>query len=328
MPRTYDSEPEEGDDLSELESELESSEDPICIAVIYFRILLLVPLTEVLHGIVYVGQSVSGKFDTAEEVAKSRWGDENSESKQKDKDVGLPAALATFGPGAFVDTIKESKRGPRSKVQKWANEREIFWIKELGGTLVDMKKRMRQTLNILPGGKGGCSGHYAQDATRSFLFSIFKEEMEAYVLMNGDSLVPSSYVSPSGYNLGKNLSAVRRNGVFWKGHPLEGERVEWLESLPKWTWSCYDSAWETFKEEMQAYVDENGTSLVPRNIRLSVCVQARNDAGRCPFQRLFLEGKPRRGGEEGMAAKLERVDVELSRFRMGEISNGDAGVRG
>ena len=175
VPRTYDSEPEEGDDPSKLESK-PSIQDPICIAVIYFRILSLVPLTEVLHGIVYVGQSVSGMFDTAEEVAKRRWKKENSEWKQKDKDVGLLAALATFGPGAFVDTIKESKRGRRSEVQKWANEREIFWIKELGGTLVDMKKRMRQTLNLLPGGKGGCSGHYAQDATRSFLFSISRRK--------------------------------------------------------------------------------------------------------------------------------------------------------
>ena len=83
--------------------------------------------------------------------------------------------------------------------------------------------------------------------------------------MNGDSLVPNSYVSGSGYNLGKVLSGVRSSGYFWKGHPLEGERVKWFESLPKWTWSCHDSAWETFKEEMQAYVDENGTSLVPRD---------------------------------------------------------------
>ena len=94
-------------------------------------------------------------------------------------------------------------------------------------------------------------------------WETFKKEMEDYVDENGTSLVPKRYVSLSKYKLGMNLAAVRSQGMFWKGNHDEEERKAWLQNLKGWTWNCLDSAWETFKKEMEEYVDENGTSLVP-----------------------------------------------------------------
>ena len=45
-----------------------------------------------------------------------------------------------------------------------------------------------------------------------------QKEMEAYVAEFGTSLVPFSYVSPSGHNLGYQLGRFRRGGMR-KGRP-------------------------------------------------------------------------------------------------------------
>ena len=123
--------------------------------------------------------------------------------------------------------------------------------------------------------------------------------------MNGDSLVPYSYVSGSGYNLGSMLANVRSSGYFWKGHPFgRGERVKWFESLPKWTWSCHDSAWETFQKEMEDYVDENGTSLVS-----IIYVSVKYNLGMI-LSNVRSDGRLWKGkddeGEEGVARKFEK----------------------
>tara|TARA_B110000971_G_scaffold163409_1_gene167218 strand:+ start:1 stop:1407 length:1407 start_codon:yes stop_codon:yes gene_type:complete len=92
----------------------------------------------------------------------------------------------------------------------------------------------------------------------------FQLEMNEYVSLNGSSLVQLEYVSPSGYNLGRTAGHVR-NGSLWKEKDDETERVSWLQSLPGWTWNILDLAWETFQQEMAAYVAENKTSLVPKD---------------------------------------------------------------
>lgn len=92
----------------------------------------------------------------------------------------------------------------------------------------------------------------------------FKAEIEMYVIANGDALVPSIYVAPSGHPLGQTLSHVR-HGNMRKGKP---ERDDWLESLPGWSWNLRPNMrktatpWEDFVGEMQAYVAEHGNAFV------------------------------------------------------------------
>jgi hypothetical protein len=213
--------------------------DPIVIAVIYIRWLKWIDPSEPLHGCPYVGQAVRSG-NTAEEVAAARWGEENSYAKRLNKSVGLMHELKVHGQTAFHNEIVDSKRGPRSEVQAWANEREIALIAEHGGPLRDPSARCKQTLNLTKGGKQGCNFE-GRDASRTVAWLHFQDEMQEYVECYGTSLVPCSYMASSGHKLGQQLVSVRQ-GVLFRGHPDEANRVKWLESLPYWAWKANQTA--------------------------------------------------------------------------------------
>ena len=213
--------------------------DPIYIAVIYIRWPKWIDPSEPLYMAPYVGQAVRAGT-TAEEVVVARWKEENYQAIHTNKRVGLPRELKVHGPVAFENQIVEWKRGPRSEVQKWANEREPALVSKYGGPLRDPSVRCNQTLNLTKGGKGHCSFE-GIDALRTVAWLTFQDEMEEYVECYGTSLVPSVYVNPvSGYKLGSRLAGVRR-GELWKGHPDESNRVKWLESLPGWAWNAQEA---------------------------------------------------------------------------------------
>jgi hypothetical protein len=112
-------------------------------------------------------------------------------------------------------------------------------------------------LESLPGWTWNASKDIRDNA-----WTAFQCEMNEYVQINKSSLVRQSYVNPvSGYPLGKRLCDVRQ-GVLWKGHPNEADRIEWLEVLPKWTWNAKEYAWHAFKSEMTEYVQINKSALV------------------------------------------------------------------
>jgi hypothetical protein len=214
--------------------------DPIVIAVIYIRWLKWIDPSAPLYGCPYVGQAVRAG-NTANEVAAARWADENRQAVREDKRVGLPHELRVHGATAFDSQVVEWKQGPRSAVQKWADEREIALIAERGGPLRDPSMRCKQTLNLTKGGKGHVCFE-AIDASRTVAWLKFQDEMEEYIECYETSLVPVSYANPvSGYKLGATLSHVRVNGTLLKGHPDETKRVEWLESLPGWAWNVRET---------------------------------------------------------------------------------------
>jgi hypothetical protein len=141
---------------------------------------------------------------------------------------------------AFDNQIVDWKEGPRSEVQKWANELEISLIAEHGGPLRDPSVRCKQTLNLTKGGKGH-RGFEAIDASRTVAWLHFQDELGQYAECYETSLVPQPYINDvSGYQLGRNLSMVRQ-GQYWKGHPDETSRIKWLESLPDWAWNARDT---------------------------------------------------------------------------------------
>jgi hypothetical protein len=222
-------------------------EEPIVIGVVYRRMLLFIAEIEPLYGISYFGQAVRSaeKYSTPEMVAQARWTEENLSSKRESKDLGLLAALECYGEEAFKDEVMEYLKGPRSIVQAWADDRERALIEQNGGVLRDMNKKLKQTLNRLPGGKvANC--HVSMDAFRSRCFDIFKAEMEEYVAVYNTSLVPKSYITHSQYKLGKCLFAFRQ-GALWTGHPDGNSFRKWAESLPRWQWNVRSSSEEWSK---------------------------------------------------------------------------------
>jgi hypothetical protein len=273
--------------------------EPIYIAVIYIRWLRWIDPSEPLYNAPYVGQSVRDK-DTPEKVAEERWKAENNQAVREDKDVGLIACLDTYGPDAFYDEVVESRRGPRSEVQKWANEREIALIAEYGGPLRNPSKKLHQTLNLTKGGKGNVNFE-ARDAARTISWLKFKREINAYVECNGTSLVPQRYVNPaSGYMLGHALLSVRA-GMLWRGHPDAKGRCDWLALLPDWAWNVYKT--DKWKEEMS----ERSKEQARRESEANPGYRSRRAKEQA--KREATAGKPSLG-ERGKATQVQNWSIE------------------
>jgi len=201
-------------------------------AVVYEFELIHVADDEPLKGIKYFGQAV--RVGTVESVANARWQEETSQSKRENKSIGLLAALSKFGRSAFRTGVLLSNVGPRSIVQKWADQQEQHFIAVNGGPLKCMDERLHQTLNLDHGGKYGLSFE-CMDALRTVSWRTFSSELKLFVECSQTAYVPYSFVSGSGYKLGARVSGVK-GGELWKGHPDEEQRVAWLNSLPGWNW--------------------------------------------------------------------------------------------
>lgn len=237
--------------------------DPIVTAVIYRRWLEHVDEAEPLWRIPYFGQAV--RFNISPQaLAETRWKEEDYDAKREDKEIGLIAVLDCFGKDAMDNKVLEHRTGPRSVVQAWADQREKELIAEAGGTLRDMDKRLRQTLNILKGGKGA-TWWASMDAFRAKRFNNFKREMEEFVEENHTAQVPSSYVNPTtGYKLGSQLNQFRQ-GILRNGAVNQKAIEDWAASLPKWAWNVHEANTERFKLELEEYVARYDTSRVPQS---------------------------------------------------------------
>ena len=118
-----------------------------------------------------------------------------------------------------------------------------------------------------------------------------------------------AYVDDVSCSTDTSLRVRFMSAMFWKGKQDEEERKAWLQNLKEWTWNCHDSAWEKFQMEMQAYVDENGTSLVPSRYVSPSAYKLGMMLSNCPFPWHVLEGKTGRTGAKGVARRLARMEV-------------------
>ena len=216
-----------------MDSPTQRDVDPIVWAVIYIRWLIGVARSHPLFGIPYVGQTVRS-CKSSLKVAKARWRDEDSVGRRSRKVVGLLSAIKDHGATAFRNIRVEWRKGRRSEMLAWANDRERWWIHRLGGPLQDPLVRLKQTLNLTDGGAGSAfAGH---DASRSAKWARFASELSMFVSVHKTAAVHTGYVAASGYRLSQTLTTVR-NGVYLDGHPHEDTRRRWLESLPGWVWN-------------------------------------------------------------------------------------------
>ena len=125
------------------------------------------------------------------------------------------------------------------------------------GRAVDGHPERREWLDSLPGWSWNTYDHQ---------WAKFKKALETYVSERDTALVPRPFIAQCGYPLGQTVKDARQ-GQMVKDQP---ERREWLSSLTGWSWNLRpnrrisDTPWEDFVREMQAYVSEHGTALVPQ----------------------------------------------------------------
>lgn len=242
----------------------ESGTQPVMkqwFAVVYIRRLVNIPKDHPLYDIVYIGQALRWARD-AVSAARERWRAENSLARRTDHVIGHLAALKVFGADAFVDEVVDfiSGEDQTPEMSEFMNREEMANIAKYGGVLQNMERRLNQTLNLTRGGSGAKFEYFV--ALKSYLFKIFHGHLVAYVEREHSALVPTSYVTPCGYPLGKRVVSVRF-GAYWSGHPEMKNMRSKLETLPNWWWDSLDSKWDMFQKHMIEYVDAYGTSLVP-----------------------------------------------------------------
>ncbi len=124
-------------------------------AIIYEALLINIDEYDSLYGVRYIGQSIPRckQFNTPQDVLNNRKRQHISVSIREDKELGLMAALKKYGEDAFEWKILEHVYLPYVEGQKWANERETYYIEINGGVLKDMHYRFNHTLNHTKGGK-------------------------------------------------------------------------------------------------------------------------------------------------------------------------------
>lgn len=232
------------------------SEDPVVTACIYRVWLEHCDPDEPLWRTPYFGQVV--RSGASNKNVEARWKEEVRLAGRETKAIGFMAVLNEFGADAMEWTLVESQNGPRSIMQPYADATEKRLIAESGGVLRDMDTKLKQTLNLLPGGKGA-NWWKRTDAWRMKKLRHFKAEMETYVNEYGTALVPTAYVNAlTGYKLGQKLGGFR-SGQMRGGLPQQQEIEAWAEILPGWAWDATTTS-EWHEKWLQAVKDGHNTT--------------------------------------------------------------------
>ena len=100
--------------------------------------------------------------------------------------------------------------------------------------------------------KGWCWDKYDAQWNSSF------DELLRFFNANGTALVPSKYVAPNGFHLGRWTTTQRKNK-----DQLTQDRVERLESLKGWLWNTTIDYWEIGYEKLLDFSRANGDASPP-----------------------------------------------------------------
>ena len=148
------------------------------------------------------------------------------------KQVGFLAVLHKYGKDAFTWTVRVSFCGCQADVQTRIDAWERHIIAQNGGVMRSMTQPMQQTFNIMPGGKNATGDWWAAVETMCALkWTLFQHELCTYIALNGDAMVPVSFVCSNGYPLGKRVHQVRSSHSMLANRPDETDRRRWLESV-------------------------------------------------------------------------------------------------
>ncbi len=122
------------------------------------------------------------------------------------------------------------------------------WVANQKSTWASMRDDRRRRLEQLPGWTLDSRTTFWEDGLR---------HLSEYAKEHGSAQPPSRYVI-DGFKLGIWVNTQRQN---WA--TLDDDRRSRLEQLPGWTLNTKATQWEEGYEHLTAYVEENGTALVP-----------------------------------------------------------------
>lgn len=233
--------------------------------IIYEARLINIDEDDPLYDAPYIGQSLPThkKFNTPEDVLNNRKKQHISLSNNADKELGFMAALKKYGRDAFEWKILEYKYLTYVEGQKWANERETYYIEINGGILKDMDNRFYQTLNLTKGGQGNPRCIYECIESRSNKqWHKFITHLEGYDKKNDNINIPSKYICDDGYPLGQNIISVRGGNMV---NYNNSRKEELLNKFPDWIWDIKADKYRIFYNELSKYKDENGHCNVPQD---------------------------------------------------------------
>jgi len=234
-------------------------------AIIYEAKLVGVCEENVLCNISYFGQSLPKykKYSTPEEVLKKRNLQHCSLALREDKELGFMNVLRIYGPDAFEWKIVESKYDEYEEAQKWADNREKYYIEQNGGIMRDMDKKLIQTFNLQSGGQGDPKKIFESlEARSNKKWYKFKIHLQEFYRKKGNINILSSYVCDDKYKLGQTVVSVRGGNMI---HFINSEeRKEFLDNFPGWTWNINNELFDKFYTELCKYKDEYGDCNVPQ----------------------------------------------------------------
>jgi hypothetical protein len=87
--------------------------------------------------------------------------------------------------------------------------------------------------------------------------------LNGYCEGHGNCLVPSTYVHPDGFALGRWVSKQRS-----RRDEMPFDRRAFLDGLYGWVWDPFEEAWETGFQYLSEYCQEHGNCLVPGSFML------------------------------------------------------------
>lgn len=234
-------------------------------AIIYEARLINIDEDDPLYDVPYIGQSLPTckKFTTPKDVLNNRKKQHISLSNREDKELGFMAAIKKYGKDAFYWKVLEYTYLPYVEAQKWANERETYYIEINGGILKDMDNRFYQTLNLTKGGQGNPRCIYECIESRSNKqWHKFITHLEEYKKKYGNINVPCIYICEDNYPLGQNIISVRRGNMI---NYNNSRKEELLNKFPDWIWDMKADKYRIFYNELSKYKDEKGHCNVPQD---------------------------------------------------------------
>lgn len=280
--------------------------DVDCWGVVYVRTLRWpADPNDVLIGTSYCGQAVRAvctKYPTVQAVAEARWAEEDAKARRGDGgDISFMEVLRMYGHDAFENEVVQWRRGPRSEMQAWADATERAAIAANGGTVRDLNPAapIRQTFNVLPGGKGGDRFWYGRDAWSAKSWNRFRDALLQYVAKHGTSYVPKREVCHrTGYRIGAICTSVRNEGVMLHTSLEEEERRAWLNALPGWQWDYKHS--EEYRTKCRERMHERLANWTED--KLSAIADKAIATKRLPEKRELAAEKSRRSWEDKSSA--------------------------
>jgi len=229
-------------------------------AIIYEAKLVGVCEENVLYNISYFGQSLPKnikKFNSPEEVFKERKSQHYSLALRENKELGFMNVLRIYGIDAFDWKIVESKYEEYEEAQKWADDREKYYIEQNGGIMRDMDKKLNQTFNLQSGGQGDPKKIFESlEARSNKKWHKFVIHLQKFYEDEGHINILCSDICDDKYKLGQKIVSVRGGNMI--NFINSEERKEFLDNFPGWTWNINNDLFDKFYTELSKYKDECG----------------------------------------------------------------------